>query len=124
MPYELTVKEKAGYLYVTVTGDNTKDTVLRYLSDVYAACAERKCPVVLIEENLAGPPLGVFDIYEVVGKASQSVYPTIRRIAFVDMNPEHNVGTMKFAEDVATNLGVKVRVFSDLLDAEKWLGGA
>jgi hypothetical protein len=55
--------------------------------------------------------------------ASASVWPAILRIAYVDTNPEHDPKTMKFAETVATNRGVNVRVFSGLEDAEKWLVG-
>jgi hypothetical protein len=43
------------------------------------------------------------------------------KIAFVDVNPNHDQGLMKFAETVAVNRGVQVRVFRNVPAAEQWL---
>jgi hypothetical protein len=123
MSYDLKIVEKKDYLHVSVHGINTSETVLEYLSEVRDACLRRGSKKVLIEENLQGPGLGVVGIFEVVTKASTSVWPAILRIAYVDVNPEHDPKTMKFAETVATNRGVNVRVFTGLEDAEQWLVG-
>jgi hypothetical protein len=45
----------------------------------------------------------------------------VSKIAYVDINPEHNANDMEFAEDVAVNRGVFVRVFSTIHEAEQWL---
>ena len=121
MSYDLKVVPKQDYLHVTVRGINTPETVLRYLSEVRDACLRHASKKVLIEENLQGPGLGVVGIFEVVTRASTNVWPAILRIAYVDVNPEHDPKTMKFAETVASNRGVNVRVFSGLEDAEQWL---
>jgi hypothetical protein len=42
-------------------------------------------------------------------------------MAFVDINPAHDLGEMKFAENVAVNRGISVRVFPTIQEAEAWL---
>jgi hypothetical protein len=119
--YDLKIVPNEDYLHVTVHGINSPETVLGYLSEVRDACVRHASKKVLIEENLQGPGLGVVGIFEVVTKASTNVWPAILRIAYVDVNPEHDPKTMKFAETVASNRGVNVRVFSGVEHAEQWL---
>jgi hypothetical protein len=42
-------------------------------------------------------------------------------MAYVDINPEHNAKAMQFAEDVAVNRGVSVKVFLTIPAAEQWM---
>ena len=86
-------------------------------------CLEQNCFNVLVEENLQGPGLRTFDIFEVVKEASKNVHPQVFRIAYVDVNPEHNQVDLRFAENVAVNRGVNVRLFSTVAEAESWLSG-
>jgi hypothetical protein len=44
---------------------------------------------------------------------------TLPAIAYVDVNAQGPL--MKFAEDVAVNRGVRVRVFGTVAEAERWL---
>jgi hypothetical protein len=44
---------------------------------------------------------------------------TLAAIAYVDVNAQGSL--MKFAEDVAVNRGVRVRVFGTVAEAERWL---
>jgi hypothetical protein len=122
MSYVLRVENKGAYLHITVTGDNTPENVANYLSEVRDKCStEQQCFNVLIEENLKGPSLGTSIIYNIVTEAGEQVWPVVRRIAYIDVNPEHNMGSMEFAETVAVNRAVNVRLFPRVLDAQKWL---
>lgn len=122
MSYVLHVDNKGTYLHITVTGDNTPENVASYLSAVRDQCVEYHCPNVLIEENLRGPSLGTGIIYHIVTEASNQVWPAVRRIAYIDVNPEHNTEAIQFAETVAVNRAVNMRLFSSVKNAEKWLG--
>jgi hypothetical protein len=104
-----------------VKGTNTPENVMNYLAEVRAKCLELNFPSVLIEENLQGPGLNIVDIFEVVNKASKQTYSLPLHIAFVDLNPEHEKRRMDFAESVAVNRGVDVKIFSSVTEAEKWL---
>jgi hypothetical protein len=121
MLYSLSVEEHQRYLHFRVTGKNTIDAVRRYLFDIYTMCVQRNCSTVLIEENLEGPGLGVVEIYKIVAEASQRKSMPVRRVAYVDLNPEHSSANMDFAKDVAMNRGLDVRMFANATEAEKWL---
>jgi hypothetical protein len=121
MAYELAIRQEPGYLHIRVTGDNTAESVRGYLNDVRTACIDRNCPSVLVEEDLQGPGLGVGEIFHIIELASQNVWPHVQRIAYVDVNPAHSQLNMRFAEVVATNRGVNVRVFGRLDDAQEWI---
>jgi hypothetical protein len=45
----------------------------------------------------------------------------VRRVAYVDLNPEHSAANMEFAKTVAGNRGLDVRVFATVAEAEAWL---
>jgi hypothetical protein len=124
MAYELTVQERAGYLHIRVTGENSPETVRGYLQDVFSTCLQRNCPIVLIEEDLRGPGLSVLNIHQIVSEGSKRTWPTVRRIAYVDVNKEHSQSDMYFAETVAVNLGVNIKIFPTLNEAEEWLRDA
>jgi hypothetical protein len=121
MSYVLNVESKGSYLYITVTGENSYENVARYLSEVRDLCIQYECPNVLIAENLLGPSLNISRIYDLISKASTQTSPVVRKIAYVDINPEHIADAMIFAENVAVNRGVFVRVFSTIHAAEAWL---
>jgi hypothetical protein len=120
MSHVLTVSRKRNYLHVIVTGDNTATDIQQYLTEVRDACEQQSCPYVLIEENLAGPSLGTLDLFHVIANAAPPS-PAVRCIAYIDVNPEHDAERMKFAETVASNRGMLVKVFSSMPDAEAWI---
>jgi hypothetical protein len=115
------ITQHPGYLHVTVDGRNSAANVRQYLFNIHEACIQRKCTVVLIEENLQGPGLGIGTIHDIVSQASKKTRPVVTKIAYVDVNKEHLPGPMGFAETVAVNRGVNVRVFSDVDKARLWL---
>ena len=121
MSYTLHVEPRSSYLYITVTGENSYDTVDRYLSEVRNLCLQHNCQNVLIVENLAGSGLDTFSIFDLVTRHTLQTSPLIRKIAYVDINPDHNQEAMQFAENVAVNRGVSVQVFSTISAAEDWM---
>ena len=106
---------------MSVQGTNDPETVLQYLAEVREPCLRERCDKVLIEENLSGPGIGTFQVFDVVTRAARSAFPSVLQIAYVDANPTHDSERMKFAETVAANRGVNVKVFRDLAEAAAWL---
>jgi hypothetical protein len=121
MSYDLHIEPRGTYLYVTVTGENSVDSVNGYLAEVHEWCLQHKCPNVLIVENLTGPGLGTYNIFELVSRKSAGASQVLGRLAYVDINPEHDPKAMEFAEDVAVNRGIPVRIFATVQEAEGWL---
>lgn len=116
----MVIEQKPTYLHVVVTGRNTAENVERYVEEVFQACRERGCWKVLIEERLEGPRLGALQVFEIVSRGSSRLVGLATAIAYVDVNASGD--TMKFAEDVAVNRAVPLRVFRTVGDAESWLG--
>ena len=121
MSYELTLNQKTTFLHVVVTGRNSRGNVTRYLEEVRTECVARGCVRVLIEERLEGPRLEAMDVFEIAANGSSGASAVLRAIAYVDVNAGGEM--MKFAETVAVNRGVPVRLFSTVADAEQWLLG-
>jgi hypothetical protein len=121
MSYKLTFIKKPAYLHAIVTGSNSKENVARYLDEIQRECGVRGCSRVLIEERLEGPRLGTMPVFEIASGGSSRARRSFEAIAYVDVNAEGDL--MKFAETVAVNRGLHVRVFSSVNDAEKWLEG-
>jgi hypothetical protein len=123
MKFSFVAKQTPDYLHATVTGNNTAENVRRYLAEVIKTCTEQGCTRILIEENLRGPSLGTTDVYALVTEGAQNAPSWLQQVAYVDVNPEHDVGLLAFAETVAVNRGVNVRRFATVEEAARWLSG-
>jgi hypothetical protein len=121
MSYELKITEKPAYLHAVVTDRNTLENVTGYLKDLLGACEARQCFNVLIEENLEGRRLETWDVYQIASDQSAMARGFFRTVAYVDVNAGGEL--MRFAETVANNRGVPMRLFPDVAEAEAWLAG-
>jgi len=120
MSYKVTFDQKAGYLHAVVTGTNSRENVVHYLLEILHQCVTRDCFRVLIEERLEGPRLGTMDIFEIASGGHHRLAERYPTVAYVDVNAT-NASEMKFAEDVAVNRGISIRVFPSVAGARRWL---
>jgi hypothetical protein len=121
MSYHINFILEEDHLHARVEGDNTPKDVANYMTEIQNRCSQYKCRKVLIEENLTGPTISTFDIFKIVDQASQNVPSTVQKIAYVDMNAQHDHEAMHFAETVALNRGVNIKLFTNLQLAREWL---
>nr|MBN2278425.1 hypothetical protein [candidate division Zixibacteria bacterium] len=121
MTYKLAVQDKGHYYHFVVTGENTIENVSSYLGEIHKICIRDGCSRVLIEENFEGPGLGTMPIYDIITDIGLQARMTVRKIAFINANPDHDIREMKFAETVAVNRGVNIKVFSNVAEAEEWI---
>jgi len=119
--YSISIEQRPQYLYVTVSGDNSVETIARYMADVRAACVRLRMPNVLVVGNLDGPGVSMLDLYKVVVAASDDTAGIGLRAAYVELNPARSDDNMRMAENVARTRGIPVRVFRDVDAAETWL---
>ena len=117
--FRITIAEKASYLHVTAEGPRTPENAQRVLREAYEACVKAGKSALLLELNFSGPSLSPLDIYRVItgGAADGS---RLRRIAYVQAEAPDPTAP-RFAETVATNRGVNVRLFRDVASASEWL---
>ncbi len=119
--YQLTSSPKKGYVHFQVGGDNTVQNVVAYLNEINKFCAANKISTVLIEENLRGPGLNMFDVFKVVKDILTRPQHQLNRIVYVDVNPAHDPAMMTFAKDLAFNRGLRVHICRTVKEAEDWL---
>ena len=121
MSYGLTWHREQGFLHFRITGENSPENVRSYMAEARTIAVQQGCPRVLIEENLSGEGLGLLDIYTLVARGAAEGLSGVSWMAFVDSNPQHDPARMSFAENVAVNRGLNVRVFRDVESARAWL---
>ena len=119
MSYQITAHPMSGYLHVIITGENTAENVTNYITKVGAMCDEQKISTVLIEENLQGSGLNMFDIFKII-KGLQHTPKILHWIAFVDTNPAHDSTMMDFARELAVRRGLRVHICHTVEDAKEW----
>jgi hypothetical protein len=118
MSYAVTFTEKPGYLHFVVTGESNKETVLRCLEDVANVCQAQRIRLALLEERLKGPHLETMELFEVAEVGSERYRGVFTALAYVELERPREA---KFAETVAFNRGINVRVCSSVAEAEEWL---
>lgn len=121
MNYSFTYEEKTGFLHVRVSGDNAPENVRRYLRETYEAAARTGISTILLEEDLEGQALDPVDVYAIARDASAETSPIIKKIGYVDLNPERSGSNIDLGEQVARDQGVNVRAFTSVEAAEAWL---
>ncbi len=118
--YTFSAEPRPGYLHVRVSGENTPETVARYVRETLEACAAHRVNRVLVEEHLEGPSLSQMQMFDLIaGRAEQR--PPAVTIAYVDVNPEHDFSRLNFAETAARNRGFLLHLFRTVPEAEEWL---
>jgi hypothetical protein len=120
-PYQISIEQRQHYLYITVTGENTVETIRRYIADVRAACVRLGVLRVLAVVNLEGPSISMLDLYKTVADGSDETAGVGIRAAYVELNPVRSDANMQMAENVAMTRGIPVRTFRDIARAEAWL---
>lgn len=118
-PYRLIIQEQPVYLHATVTGTHNAVNALRFLTESFTECLKVGQTALLLEFNLSGPSLDSSSIFDVVSQRT-AMAAKLRKIAYYD-NSERDPEKVKFAETVARNRGVNVRLFRDLNEAKRWL---
>jgi hypothetical protein len=124
MGLSIRLLEKPGYIHLVVTGENTRENVAGWVAALRDECARRRWTAALVEEDLKGPSIGFADAYEIVCGNVDWARSGLSAIAYVDVNPEHDLDLLKFAETVAVNRAVRLRLFRSVAEAERWLGEA
>jgi len=119
--YQIAIEQRPRYLYVTVTGENSTETIRRYIVDIRQACARLGIFKVLAVVNLHGPGVSMLDLYKVIAAGSDESAGSGIRAAYVELNPARSDANMLMAENVATTRGISVRTFRNIAAAEAWL---
>ena len=119
MTYQQTVEQKPGYQHFRVTGEKSRENVSGYIREIARVCMARGCSRVLIEERLEGSRLDMMEVFDIAAMGSSHALGLLKELAYVDV---HAAGDfMRFAETVANNRMMPVRIFPSVAEAERWL---
>ena len=113
MSYKLVIEEGPGYVHARAEGRRTAENALDFLQKAFGACVKKKRSNLLLEMHWSGPPLDTLEIYRVIAARSDEG-SRLRRIAYVEATPSSDPNAPRFAETVANNRGVNVRLFRDV----------
>jgi hypothetical protein len=102
-----------------VDGELTPANALRFLEDAHAACVKSGRTAVLLDMQLRGPNMPTTSVYEVISQRAADG-SKLRKIAYVPYD-SGDPSMAHFAETVAINRGVNVRIFESVAAAEGWL---
>jgi len=117
--YAMTVEVHPGYLHATARGERTAANARRFLEEAYRACVRLQHDALLVEVRFDGPGLPPGSVFSVINDRAMDG-ARLRRIAYVEPNLR-DAGQASFAELVAVNRGVNVRLFGDVDAAREWL---
>jgi hypothetical protein len=120
--YQLTIEERPTYVYARADGALTAENALRFLEEAYAACVRSGRAALLLDMQLHGPDLNTTNVYEVIAQRAADG-SKLRKIAYVPFQRDDR-SMAYFAETVAVNRGVNVRLFQTMVAAEQWLSEA
>jgi len=118
MSYQMTVEQRPNYVHAKAVGERSADNALRFLREAYQACINAGRSDLLLEMDFSGPSLSPSSIFEVISDRAPDGLK-LRRIAYVDTS--RDLSQAYFAETVAMNRGVNVRLFADVASATAWL---
>lgn len=120
MSYALKTRKESDYLYVEATGTRTPESVLGVASACAAACKEHGCYRLLLDTRRMTGRLTTVDTYEVAGKR----LPLLGRgltLRVAILVARENKARIQLFEDVAVNMGINLRIFSNVNAALRWL---
>lgn len=117
--YRIRFEHRPAYLYVYVSGEHDSLSIsLGFWREIAAECQNAQAGKILIEEDIE-ESVSMVEMYQIAAEIPKMGF-TNSLIAFVDRFLEQQA-LNEFGELVATNRGLRAKVFNNVTEAEKWL---
>lgn len=117
--YKISFEPRSEYLYAYVSGEHDSLSIsLAFWREIADECRRVEARKVLIEEDIK-ESVSMVEMYQIAAEIPQMGFTDIL-VAFVDRYLEQQ-DLNQFGELVATNRGLRAKVFNDAQTAEKWL---
>jgi hypothetical protein len=118
-PYLIRFERRPDYLYAYVGGERDSLAIsLAFWREIAEECRSAAARKVLIEEDIE-ESVSMLEMYQIAAEIPQMGFANVL-IAFADRFLEQQ-DLNEFGELVATNRGLRAKVFNDVEEAEKWL---
>ena len=120
MSYELSFRHEPNYLYVKAKGIRTVENIIAMSKDILAVRDKHGYNKLLLDVRQMTGGLSTADAYQLGTKDFQEHRrPGQLKASIVDL--EDNCERFQFMENVAVNMGLNLRIFSDVDEAMTWL---
>ena len=118
-PYQIIFEQRKDYLYAYVSGKSDSLKIsLGFWREVAEEARRVQARKVLLEENIK-EAVSVLEMYQIAAEIPRLGFENVQ-IAFVDRYLDQK-DLNHFGETVATNRGLRGRIFNEISEAEKWL---
>ncbi|HEX8370811.1 MAG TPA: hypothetical protein VF604_19855 [Pyrinomonadaceae bacterium] len=118
-PYLIGFERRPDYLYAYVGGEHDSlEISLAFWREIAEECRNAPARKVLIEEDIE-ESVSMLEMYQIAAEIPQMGFANVL-VAFVDRFLEQQ-NLNEFGELVATNRGLRAKVFNNVKEAEKWL---
>lgn len=111
------IEDRETYLFVKYAGPYQLNVLLRLMDEVAEACLEMGHNKVLVDLREMPGKISTMDRFQLGVHGSERFRKTAQ-VAVVYRGEEIN----RFAETVGLNRGIHARIFSDIEEAQVWLG--
>jgi hypothetical protein len=123
MSYERHIVRKGDYLLIRYTGALSASDLpgdQNIFQNIAALCRDYGCERVLLDARELAVDLGAWDLHQLGSFVSEVPDKAIK---FAMLGTQDQVPADKFIENVATNRGGRLRVFTEEDEAVAWLSG-
>jgi hypothetical protein len=118
-PYQIKFEPRPDYLYAYVGGEHDSVSIsLAFWREIADECRKTQAKKILIEEDIK-ESVTMLEGYQIAEEIPRMGFANVL-IAFVDRFLEQQ-NLNEFGELVATNRGLRAKVFNNVEEAEKWL---
>ncbi|HEY0657310.1 MAG TPA: hypothetical protein VGD05_02495 [Pyrinomonadaceae bacterium] len=115
--YTIEFEDREEYLYVLVSGEQLSSEIAKqYWEEIAKERVKLKRSKVMVEKNFT-QSVSMAEMYDMGVKLSDNFKR--KKIAFLDRYGNGEVND--FGQMVAQNQGVKIKVFTNIAEAERWL---
>ena len=116
-PYSIEIENRGSYLYAIVGGLKvTPEIALGYWTEIISECDNIGVSKILLEHNFV-QMISMQEMLEVIGPVADLLKG--RSFAFLDRYGNYDIP--EAGKKILRNRDVKMQIFSDLDEAEKWL---
>ena len=115
--YSLEIENHGAYLHAIVGGLKvTPRIALDYWAEIIDQCEDLGCPKILLEHNFV-EMIGMTEMLEVIGPVADML--SGRVLAFYDTHGHYDIP--EAGKAILRSKGIKMQIFHDLKEAERWL---
>ena len=124
MGYSLQTVFDEGFVRFVVTNENSPATLASFLEGCIAICRRSGTRIALIEDRLSGKDVDLEGLFQIIGDACEGARDLVDLVCYVKTSPEHDPAMVRFAENIATNHRLNVRVCRSVDEALLYIAHA